>query len=237
MDWNQYPESFGGKSEDLTAIRIKHRFIEYIALQAKHTTSHFNKVFVDISNGDLASGILLSEVVRLQFVDCAYVAKNGRDWVVCRRHEWWERARLKPKQVDSALKNLIRLNLAIKKAFKADGQPTLHISLEIPTIMNALEFITTRNNPSYKHPRPGFVYLVQSPTGAYKIGKAKDPNDRQKTFGIQLPFEVEFIALVPTPNMKQTEDELHRQFADKRVNGEWFNLTPEDVEYIKGLAQ
>lgn len=84
---------------------------------------------------------------------------------------------------------------------------------------------------------PGYVYLVQSPTGAYKIGKAKDPSNRQKTFDVKLPFEVEFIALIQSDDMRKLEAELHAQFADKRVNGEWFNLTPEDVEYIKGLAQ
>ncbi len=83
---------------------------------------------------------------------------------------------------------------------------------------------------------PGYVYLLQSPTSAYKIGRTKSPKSRSKTFGVQLPFEVEFIALIKTNDMLRLEAELHQQYAEKRVNGEWFNLSSEDVEYIKSLA-
>jgi hypothetical protein len=82
----------------------------------------------------------------------------------------------------------------------------------------------------------GYVYLLQSPTSAYKIGRAKDPANRAKTFGVQLPFEVEFIALIKTDDMYALELELHTQYADKRINGEWFNLDAADVETIKSMA-
>lgn len=82
----------------------------------------------------------------------------------------------------------------------------------------------------------GFVYLLQSPTSAYKIGRTNSPEDRMRTFGIQLPFEVEYIALIPTSDMVALERALHSRFASQRINGEWFALTPEDIEYIKGLV-
>jgi hypothetical protein len=84
---------------------------------------------------------------------------------------------------------------------------------------------------------PGYVYLLQSPTKYRKIGKTKNPNNRLKTFSVKLPFEVEYEALIQTNNMSQLEVDLHNLFASKRVNGEWFDLSPEDVEYIKGLAE
>lgn len=83
----------------------------------------------------------------------------------------------------------------------------------------------------------GYVYLVQSPTGYYKIGRTVNPRNRIKTFGVQLPFEVEFVALIQTPNMHQLEQELHDRFAMKRGQGEWFALDQHDVDYIKGLEQ
>lgn len=83
----------------------------------------------------------------------------------------------------------------------------------------------------------GYVYLLQSATGAYKIGRTKNPKDRMKTFSVKLPFEVEYICIIQTDDMYGLEQSLHDQFANKRLNGEWFNLTPEDVEHIKGLAQ
>lgn len=94
-----------------------------------------------------------------------------------------------------------------------------------------------KERPAVNKPKPGYVYLLQSQSGHYKIGLTKNPEHRAKTFGIQLPFEVEFICLIQTEDMPTLETELHTRFADKRVNGEWFNLAPEDVEYIKGLAK
>lgn len=85
-------------------------------------------------------------------------------------------------------------------------------------------------------PRKGYVYLLKSPTGLYKIGRAADPNNRLKTFNVKLPFEVAFECLIRTGDMVTLESELHHYFADKRQNGEWFALTHEDVEYLKSLA-
>lgn len=82
----------------------------------------------------------------------------------------------------------------------------------------------------------GYVYLVQSPTGAYKIGRTKNPDDRMRTFSVKLPFEVEYVALIPCDDMKWLEAELHNRYADKHVNGEWFNLDAADVETIRSLA-
>lgn len=82
----------------------------------------------------------------------------------------------------------------------------------------------------------GFVYLLQSPTGVFKIGHTKNPNNRLQTFNVKLPFEVEYICVIQTLDMRALERELHTHFSTQRINGEWFKLTPEDVDYIKGLA-
>jgi hypothetical protein len=82
--------------------------------------------------------------------------------------------------------------------------------------------------------KSGYVYLIKASTGAYKIGMSKDPNSRIATFKT-LPFDVELLALIQTDNMHELEKELHERFADKRRQGEWFNLSSEDVEYIKSL--
>jgi predicted GIY-YIG superfamily endonuclease len=82
----------------------------------------------------------------------------------------------------------------------------------------------------------GFVYLLQSPSQYFKIGCTKNLAKRYRDFCVSLPFEVEYLHVVSTQNMFRLEAELHRRFASKRVNGEWFDLSAEDVEYIKGLA-
>ena len=85
--------------------------------------------------------------------------------------------------------------------------------------------------------KPGYVYLLQSPTGTYKIGKTTNPENRLRTFGVKLPFEVEYICLIKTKNPKETESELHNKFSDKRMGGEFFKLSNEDIEYVKSLSE
>lgn len=96
-----------------------------------------------------------------------------------------------------------------------------------------------RNPPAPKTPKPpvaGYVYLIKSPSGHYKIGRTINPNDRLRMFGVHLPFEVEIIALIKSDDHKRLEASLHQTYNDKRVNGEWFALSPEDVDYVKSLA-
>lgn len=81
----------------------------------------------------------------------------------------------------------------------------------------------------------GHVYLLKSDTGHFKIGRTINIKSRAKTFGVTLPFEVEFAHTIECQDTQATELKLHTIFAGKRVNGEWFSLTPEDVAWIKTL--
>jgi hypothetical protein len=82
----------------------------------------------------------------------------------------------------------------------------------------------------------GYVYLLREINGLhFKIGCTRNPDSRRETFGIQLPYRVEYEHLIQVDDMYALEMNLHSRFADKRVNGEWFNLEPSDVDYIKGL--
>ena len=84
--------------------------------------------------------------------------------------------------------------------------------------------------------RAGYVYLIQSPTGKHKIGRTVNPADRMRTFTVKLPFEVAYVCVIATEDMYALERTLHRKFKNQRVNGEWFDLSADDIEYIKGLA-
>lgn len=79
--------------------------------------------------------------------------------------------------------------------------------------------------------RAGEVYLLQTSTGIYKIGRAKDTKKRMKAFA-GLPFRVIIKHIIQTEDMFELEIRLHQRFESKRVNGEWFALESEDVTYI-----
>jgi|SRR5581483_10697493 len=82
----------------------------------------------------------------------------------------------------------------------------------------------------------GYIYLLEAEeTGSYKIGRAKDLDNRIKTFEVKLPFETELRHSIKVQDMACAELALHKKFAGRRINGEWFKLTPEDVSWICSL--
>lgn len=83
-------------------------------------------------------------------------------------------------------------------------------------------------------PHPGYVYLVQAvaPQNMYKIGYSANPVKRIESLGVKLPFPIEPLHLIPTNDTRVAERQFHDQYASKRVNGEWFSLTPDDVSHI-----
>ncbi|MEM6280562.1 MAG: GIY-YIG nuclease family protein [Chloroflexota bacterium] len=80
--------------------------------------------------------------------------------------------------------------------------------------------------------REGYVYLLQSDSGHWKIGRALDPENRLQTFTVKLPFEVEYKHLIPCKDYIAAEKDLHKRYAHRRTDGEWFALTEEDVAAI-----
>jgi hypothetical protein len=97
--------------------------------------------------------------------------------------------------------------------------------------------VAPERNPYSRFKKPGYVYLIRSASGHYKIGRSVNPHDRMKTFGILLPFEVEYLALIKSDDYIGLEKYLHEQFAYCRVNGEWFNLAPDDIQQIKDIEK
>ena len=82
--------------------------------------------------------------------------------------------------------------------------------------------------------RSGWVYVLQAGP-YYKIGKSKDVDRRIEQLATLPPFDIELVHTMPTDNMGAVEQDLHRLFNAKRVNGEWFELTEEDVAWLKTL--
>ena len=82
----------------------------------------------------------------------------------------------------------------------------------------------------------GFIYLIKS-NNMYKIGKTKNIKTRIQSIKTSTPFLLEIVHTQKYINYHKIEKHLHTEFKDKRVSGEWFNLTENDIEYIKNYNE
>jgi hypothetical protein len=85
----------------------------------------------------------------------------------------------------------------------------------------------------------GFVYVIFIDSGVrrfYKIGMAKRFDARFDQHQCASPFDICVAICYFTGNMRLEEKYLHAQFSEKRVRGEWFELTGEDLVVITQRA-
>ena len=101
-------------------------------------------------------------------------------------------------------------------------------------VFAALETVLSKSDFEKKDIDIKWVYIIKNKsTGLYKIGKSTNLKQRIKTISMHSGVEIDIIcaAYVETFNTDYSEVEnlLHRFFKPKRVVGEWFTLSKEDI--------
>jgi len=81
----------------------------------------------------------------------------------------------------------------------------------------------------------GFVYILHEAkiSGLYKIGRTITPKGRIGHFDTTWAFDFEIVHIIQTAYPNRLERELHDRFWARRQRGEWFALTPADIDAIK----
>ena len=78
---------------------------------------------------------------------------------------------------------------------------------------------------------PAYVYVMEC-ASVYKIGVSKHPEYRRKELN-ERPYPLRIVLKSRlTENAYNIEKDLHEFFDCKRVEGEWFTLDKNDLEYI-----
>jgi predicted GIY-YIG superfamily endonuclease len=81
----------------------------------------------------------------------------------------------------------------------------------------------------------GFVYLMRSGNGYHKIGITKNIKQRVNGIRIEFPIEIDVVHYIASNNHRGVEKFLHKKYSSKRVQHEWFNLEPQDIQWIESL--
>jgi hypothetical protein len=96
--------------------------------------------------------------------------------------------------------------------------------------------------PHVRLPRPsntptgGYVYLVRSQYGI-KIGKSVNVKSRTRLFEVKLPFPISVEHYAWFEDYSFAERQLHTIYHAKRLEGEWFDLSDQDVAHIRTLGK
>lgn len=79
----------------------------------------------------------------------------------------------------------------------------------------------------------GAIYILSGLPDIYKIGKTIHLNKRMYQLRVQLPFRVQLVWSDYTSHMSTVERAIHKELRAQRINGEWFGLTGEQLQYVK----
>lgn len=75
-----------------------------------------------------------------------------------------------------------------------------------------------------------FVYLMEDlRNGHFKIGRSATPARRERTLQSEVP---QIVLRISVPADENHERELHEHFAHKRLRGEWFALSSDDLVWL-----
>lgn len=91
----------------------------------------------------------------------------------------------------------------------------------------------TTYEPEETKKKKGHIYFLRADNGLTKIGETKDLEVRLKAINDSLLNETELLFSIESEDVRKLEGEFHEQFKNKRVKGEWFDLSPSDIWDVK----
>ena len=81
------------------------------------------------------------------------------------------------------------------------------------------------------------VYILKTGKNLYKIGKTQDLQKRLTSYHTHLPITFRIIRQYACTNMTELEGSLHIVLQHKRIKGEWFELTNDDLVICDNIAR
>lgn len=77
-----------------------------------------------------------------------------------------------------------------------------------------------------------YIYVMQDEQFYFKIGFSKNPLNRLKTLQQKEHKQIKLLCAWECSDVNYVERSIHSWFVDRRITGEWFNLTTNDLLFI-----
>lgn len=84
----------------------------------------------------------------------------------------------------------------------------------------------------YTHRIEGWVYLIESDNGLYKLGRSDNVQSRFNNLATENAAHLTLRHAIIAKDYVRTESWLHKRFATKRHHGEWFRLLDDDIAWF-----
>lgn len=98
--------------------------------------------------------------------------------------------------------------------------------------LEKVKIVEIEEEDTLKNESFGYVYLGKRGKH-YRIGRAKDIDQRRNDHNLNQPEYFEYIHVIKTDDPVNIEDYWHKRFASKMLTGEWFKLNSSDVKAFK----
>ncbi len=83
----------------------------------------------------------------------------------------------------------------------------------------------------------GHVYLMKCGENNYKIGIAKNINNRLLQLQTGNPLNIELIHSFFSKNARSSESRLHQRYAEFKIRNEWFYLMDKHIDEISRISE
>ena len=94
-----------------------------------------------------------------------------------------------------------------------------------------------RKDGNLEKSKSEFVYFAQDKYSKFvKIGRTLNIENRMRDLSRSNSGKLDLLGYIPCENSKQLESAMHKFYKTKRVKGEWFRLSEEDISGLTKRA-
>lgn len=114
---------------------------------ANHDKIEVKRIYIDLNEGNLYDGVIFSQIMYWHGVSRETgkprmsIERDGNLWLVKGYGDWWEECRIIEPTARAAINRIANRGLIVKKLWKFNGAPTLHIRMDWESLEEQLMWL------------------------------------------------------------------------------------------------